>query len=297
MLTRCPKCRTAFRVTSEQLKARQGRVRCGECQEVFNALDTLIEASPPLAASPATMPAPAVAEPPPEPEVAAPAAHAVAEPSPMAEEYAPTRTAPVEVEAAVPAAVGMHIEAEAGAMPAEAPAAPPGDDEPLLEPLLHEEPARRSWPWAIGMAAALLALVAQAAVLFRTEVAILYPGTRPALAAACGMLDCELSLPRKPDLVGIETSDLHPETGGRLTLTAALRNRAPFAQEYPHLELSLTDTSDQPLVRRVLAPGEYLPPDTPLAAGFKAHADLTISLAVEAPDIPAVGYRLYLFYP
>jgi predicted Zn finger-like uncharacterized protein len=43
MLTRCPACATHFRVTPEQLKARSGRVRCGECQHVFNALDTLIE--------------------------------------------------------------------------------------------------------------------------------------------------------------------------------------------------------------------------------------------------------------
>ena len=38
-----PSCATHFRVTPEQLKARTGRVRCGECQNVFNALDSLIE--------------------------------------------------------------------------------------------------------------------------------------------------------------------------------------------------------------------------------------------------------------
>jgi predicted Zn finger-like uncharacterized protein len=43
MLTRCPACATHFRVTPDQLKLRAGRVRCGECQHVFNALDTLIE--------------------------------------------------------------------------------------------------------------------------------------------------------------------------------------------------------------------------------------------------------------
>ena len=45
MLTRCPNCETHFRVTAEQLKARSGRVRCGECQHVFNALDSLVEES------------------------------------------------------------------------------------------------------------------------------------------------------------------------------------------------------------------------------------------------------------
>jgi predicted Zn finger-like uncharacterized protein len=39
MRTRCPGCNTVFRVTSEQLRAKMGKVRCGQCQFVFNAFD------------------------------------------------------------------------------------------------------------------------------------------------------------------------------------------------------------------------------------------------------------------
>ncbi|MCL2876200.1 MAG: zinc-ribbon domain-containing protein [Betaproteobacteria bacterium] len=46
MLTRCPDCQTVFRLTSEQLLARQGRVRCGNCLHPFNALDHLAESDP-----------------------------------------------------------------------------------------------------------------------------------------------------------------------------------------------------------------------------------------------------------
>jgi predicted Zn finger-like uncharacterized protein len=42
MRTRCPACSTVFRVTSEQLRLRAGKVRCGHCQEVFNAFDGLV---------------------------------------------------------------------------------------------------------------------------------------------------------------------------------------------------------------------------------------------------------------
>ena len=38
MITRCPECATAFRVTAEQLAARQGRVRCGHCAAIFDAI-------------------------------------------------------------------------------------------------------------------------------------------------------------------------------------------------------------------------------------------------------------------
>lgn len=37
LVTRCPKCATAFRVSATQLQSAQGMVRCGSCLQVFNA--------------------------------------------------------------------------------------------------------------------------------------------------------------------------------------------------------------------------------------------------------------------
>ncbi|MEP5175497.1 MJ0042-type zinc finger domain-containing protein, partial [Marinobacter alexandrii] len=37
--TQCPKCETRFRVTSEQLGIAKGKVRCGNCLSVFNAIE------------------------------------------------------------------------------------------------------------------------------------------------------------------------------------------------------------------------------------------------------------------
>ncbi|MDP1897592.1 MAG: zinc-ribbon domain-containing protein, partial [Sulfurimicrobium sp.] len=51
-ITACPECQTRFRVTEEQLQMRNGSVRCGRCSHVFNALATLIDEPPPLAAEP-----------------------------------------------------------------------------------------------------------------------------------------------------------------------------------------------------------------------------------------------------
>jgi predicted Zn finger-like uncharacterized protein len=41
MITRCPKCATAFRVTPAQLAVADGSVRCGSCLSVFKALDQI----------------------------------------------------------------------------------------------------------------------------------------------------------------------------------------------------------------------------------------------------------------
>ena len=43
LATRCPSCGTVFRVVQDQLKVSEGWVRCGRCNEVFNALEGLFD--------------------------------------------------------------------------------------------------------------------------------------------------------------------------------------------------------------------------------------------------------------
>ncbi|HWA39880.1 MAG TPA: zinc-ribbon and DUF3426 domain-containing protein [Burkholderiales bacterium] len=179
----------------------------------------------------------------------------------------------------------------------------PADDEdlPVPEFLAREEPRRHAWLWGLAALVAVLALAAQAAYRYRTELAVLAPETRPALLAACRTLGCTLQLPRRPDLLGIESSDLQAD-GKRenvIILNAVLRNRAPFPQEYPALELTLTDDADRPVVRRVLRPADYLEPArmAQVAAGIAPGGEAAFRLSLDASRARATGYRLYLFFP
>ena len=43
LATRCPACHTTFRVVQDQLKVSEGWVRCGRCNEVFNAIEGLFD--------------------------------------------------------------------------------------------------------------------------------------------------------------------------------------------------------------------------------------------------------------
>ena len=43
MYTYCPGCAAIFRITAETVSAAAGRVRCGECSRVFNAVDCLFD--------------------------------------------------------------------------------------------------------------------------------------------------------------------------------------------------------------------------------------------------------------
>jgi predicted Zn finger-like uncharacterized protein len=66
LATRCPKCGTAFRVVRDQIKLREGWVRCGVCSTPFDSHASLIEIDVPAAATPAEPPVAAqvpVAEP------------------------------------------------------------------------------------------------------------------------------------------------------------------------------------------------------------------------------------------
>ena len=46
LVTRCPRCKTLYRVVPAQLQARGGQVRCGRCMHVFDGFDALAVEQP-----------------------------------------------------------------------------------------------------------------------------------------------------------------------------------------------------------------------------------------------------------
>jgi len=52
MIARCPHCDTAFRIVADQLRVRDGRVRCGVCHQVFDGRAALERATREAAAAP-----------------------------------------------------------------------------------------------------------------------------------------------------------------------------------------------------------------------------------------------------
>jgi predicted Zn finger-like uncharacterized protein len=179
-----------------------------------------------------------------------------------------------------------------------------GEEEVTLPPFMAEEEPqrRRTWLWLLGILLALSALFAQAVHRYRAELAVQVPGIRPQLETACRLLRCRIMLPRRVELMSIEASDLQadPRREGIIVLNAVLRNRARFAQDYPALELTLTDEGDRPLLRRVLGPRDYLEPGRApllLAEGIAPGGEASLRVFLDSSRARATGYRLYLFYP
>ena len=268
LFTRCSNCDTTFRVTTQQLQASGGQVRCGHCQKIFDAFATLTAQEP----QPAAFPAPAAL---------------------AAEQVQQAQTA---------------VGATAQPIVAEAPIFQKDKLQPdRLDPAasLYEwefrmpEPPRRTALWTILAIMLAMALVVQTAHVFRTEVMVLLPHARSYYMRLCESIGCTIGLPKLSNFLHIEASDLKsadPLHPNEIQLLLSVRNRAPIELAYPAFELTLTNSLEQSVARRVFLPAEYLPP-TAQTGGFKAGTELPIQLYLDTGTLRAAGYRLYLFYP
>lgn len=162
----------------------------------------------------------------------------------------------------------------------------------------------------------LLAAIAQGVYIGRNRIAAALPSTRPLLEAACVRLQCSVGLQRQIDQLSIEANDLQASAPGQpaLTLQLLLRNRSDMAQVWPHIELTLNDNDENPLIRKVFAPDDYLratlgatsasatassvPAWTTLRdKGMAPNSEQPVKLSFVLPQAIASGYRVYLFYP
>ncbi|WP_062480336.1 zinc-ribbon and DUF3426 domain-containing protein [Variovorax boronicumulans] len=147
---------------------------------------------------------------------------------------------------------------------------------------------------------AALALIVQIVRHERDGIVARQPNLRPALSALCQYTGCELAALRQIGDIVIEGAAFAREKSGgndyRLSFT--LRNAATVPLAMPAIELSLLDTQEQAVVRRVLTPTDYGAPGV-LAARADRAASLPLTLsASEAATLPPIaGYRVEAFYP
>ena len=281
LVTRCPNCATAFRVTAQHLQAHGGDVRCGHCAHVFNGFTTLTTVQEPeaddssktLGARTDVLPAPG-----------------------LSNQTVPPPTLPHEITTSDAASASISVVTQE-------PAAEVSDTvSATLEhsPYDSVQPRKSQRGWGFASLFLLLLLAGQAAYFYRTEISILAPGTRPYLEQYCELLRCTIPLPQQAELLSIESSDLQADpvlNSNVVILTATVRNYAPFPQAYPALELTLTDIQDQPLASRIFTPGEYLGRDVNPAQTIAPAHEIDIRLHLASSDLNAAGYRLFLLYP
>ena len=320
LATRCFACGTVFRVVQDQLKVSEGWVRCGRCNEVFNALETLfdLERDTPPEWSPGGQ----------APVVMSPGDVTTHEVEPAADHSRADRidahllgTRRRESDSTPATRVGerdrlefpdAQFEPESLAWevpvfdPRVAPAAPSRADPEIATSRAAPEfmrHAQRRERWQHPMARAALsgaaialsgALALQAGHHFRDLVSQRWPVTQPTLLAWCEWRGCSIEPPRRIDDIAVESTALTrtPEVDAfRLAMT--LRNHGAIALALPSIDLSLTDATGRLVARRMLAPSEFRAGTAPIQAG----AELPLQLLLSTGNARVTGYTVEIFYP
>lgn len=191
-----------------------------------------------------------------------------------------------------------------------------------LQELSFVRDARRKAFWKrppVRVSLAILALLLLAALALqwvtqqKDSLAALEPRLAPVLQALCGPLRCEVKPPRHIESLVIDSSSFNRIGPDTYRLSFSLKNTGIMALEIPSLELTLTDTQDQAVVRRVLAPKQFGASADTLAShsqlagvvSLKVLADGGRGSAASPPSAPpapptplrVAGYRILAFYP
>ncbi len=149
-----------------------------------------------------------------------------------------------------------------------------------------------------------LALVLQVAVQQREQIAALQPGLKPWLNAVCEHLHCDVGPLRRIEAVVIDSSTFNKIDGDSYRLSFSLKNTGATPLAMPSLEVTLTDTQDQAVVRRVLSPAQFGASTNMLVtgadfAGFVVMQVLAAdpTAATASAPLRVAGYRMLAFYP
>jgi predicted Zn finger-like uncharacterized protein len=303
MATRCVACGTIFRVVQDQLKVSEGWVRCGRCDEVFNALEGLFdlerESPPPWQPGQADLASR-------RPHGHEKTAAELDEEDRIASRF--FRPEQEDVERTPAQAVAerdrtdfadarFEEEEEEAAAAAKRPAIDP--DAPTFVRVAQAQERWRSPRARLGLALAAIlfggVLVVQIVHHFHDGVAAHYPSLRPLLASWCSHAGCKLEAPRRIEDISVENTALTRAAAGTDTyrLSVTLRNRGSVPVTMPSIDLTLTDTAGQLVARRALGPSDFRVTDTVVAPG--GEAALQVLLATGNPRVS--GYTVEVFYP
>ena len=279
VITHCPACQTQFFATEEQLNKHGGKVRCGQCLHVFDARAQLIT-------------------------VAEESEEAVSQDSNLddstnAANMAATMHSPVQ-----PAPNDIPSDTNISSAQVEnIIAAQPGpsylnDTVEKTKTRPQYAVKRRVWLWGLGSLLLLLLIGLQSLYFLRNEIAIYYPDLKPYLVQACQQLSCSINLPKQIEYIIIDDSDMQEDVDhpGLVRFSSTLINNGTHILAYPNLELTLTDTDEKPVLRRIFKPAEYLPADSKVADGIRAGEQVRVQLAITTTDIAVAGYRVFVTY-
>ena len=301
MLTRCPACETAFRITAEQLSAAHGRVRCGRCQKVFNALECIGDDALPALLDPAL-------------EAGTPAAEVlIVEDSGAQDSGIPSIPAP-DNEPQAPPPDGPATEGDSTGVdavevvPRDEPTGQDTADDSLdvlleeLPPALREDVMEASPGsgglgrilWSLAGVLLILLLLSQLAWTFQDRLIAAIPALGGYRDAVCELLDCHVPQAQAPaQAIRMLARDVrqHPRYRDTLLVNGTLVNGSDQPVPFPLLQFGLYNVDGVLIGARRFKPKEYLDQSIDIGQGMLPGQPVHIVLEVTGVTDTAVSFK------
>ncbi len=324
LITQCPACATYFKVVSDQLRVSQGWVRCGQCDEVFDAnahlksmeddVDVPVVADSFEATNAEKYSWEGVLDLPdqPAPDVA-PAALSTADDflhkSPQELVDSPGFVAHQDLNAQAESGTVTSNGASAFVMDADIdgqfaaqPQTHSHEDPPLsfLRMSAADENRRRvgrRGPWVLTLGVLGIVLLLQVTMHERHWLAAQYPGLKPTLVGLCAPFSCQIMAYQQIESIVIDSSAFSKTMPDVFNLSFTLKNTGPVPVAMPALELTLTDSQDKAALRKVLSVHDMGHKGETLGAEEEFNVSLPVSVKMPEQGAKISGYRLLAFYP
>ncbi len=287
MYAECPHCHAIFRVTEDILARAGGKVRCGECNYVFEVVEVTEDGSaidnPPTDETLVSGDVPAHEADSDKPVVSVPQIEPAKPEKPLPNglpsSFSPEDEAPVE---------GDDEKDE-----------PEEDFELIIEEREEIEENPRQSASALrylGIGAALgliLLLLAQIMIANRNTIVNAVPALHPVLSGLCSVAGCTVDPRRDVKKIELVRHSIfsHPGSEGALMIRGAMVNNAVFEQPYPVIQLKLSNIQGKPVSMRRFGPDEYLDTSAPLPPLMPQGEPINIQLEVVDPGKNALAFE------
>lgn len=264
LVTRCPSCRAAFRVTRGQIETAAGRVRCGVC---LNAFDAMTHRLVPRAIS------------------------GVAADNPPHAGTSDTRSDTLSAFDVAQDGIGDRVEPRFNSG-----FSVKGRDQPDFPAAHPAQTARgsRQTSRQVMIALACVLGIAGQYIYFHLDILSQQQGARRWLEAVCDVLHC--SLPPRRDVAMIKSQSVvvksHPTVAGALRMDAVIINQAAFEQPFPQLLVIFRDLQGKVVARRRLTPEEYLHGEMADVSLMPSQRSIQLQLDFVDPGPSAISYSL-----
>lgn len=287
-ITRCPACATVYRVRAEQLQAASGWLRCGQCQHIFDSTGLVLFWEPASETRPT---------------------HQVPEAADLQPQARPVRDERIGLGdvlepggqgAQASETVASFEDALSSFRPSPLVSILPDDgpghlgvspEAAFIGPqAAHEHHSRKLWGGLLGLLALVLAL--QLLFMQRNVLVHHWPSVAPSAHKLCRAMGCDISALQDVDALVIDSSSLVRRSEDFL-LSWTLRNTTDSPVVMTALELTLLETPDKPILKKVFLPGDVGAPAV-LTAGQTWAGGLSLRMSTE---MPFSDYRIVSFYP